>query len=224
MMMKIFTPGLVAAFLLGVAVVSACGAADTRPPASEPAPAQGEARVPPSTPLLDPDAGRSAHTAADVRFMQGMIVHHQQALEMASLVPDRSERPDVRLLARRIEASQDDEIALMGAWLQRRGEEVPEVDGVAHAGGHGAHPGHDAMHGMLTPAELTRLAAARGDEFDRLFLSAMIRHHQGALQMVAELFASDGAAQETEIFNFASHVDSDQRIEIARMTRMLQER
>lgn len=166
---------------------------------------------------------RPGHVQADVQFMQHMIAHHRQALEMTALVPGRSGRDDVRALARRIELSQDDEIRLMERWLQRRGEPLPDPH-AHHHHGHGTH-GQEAeappMPGMLTAEQLTRLAAAGGAEFDRLFLEYMIFHHEGALVMVAELLAAEGAAQEAEIHQFASHVESDQRIEIERMRRML---
>jgi uncharacterized protein (DUF305 family) len=159
---------------------------------------------------------RVPHTAADVRFMQGMISHHSQALEMTALLATRTMRPEMKLLARRIDDSQTDEIAFMERWLEARGETSP--------GAHAHHlPGAALMPGMLTPEELQRLAAARGGEFDRLFLELMIKHHEGALFMVGELFATPGAAQETEIFAFASDVDADQRIEIRRMSALLQE-
>lgn len=155
-----------------------------------------------------------SHTSADVHFMQGMIVHHLQAIEMSALVSERASSREVQLLAQRIQASQDDEIQLMEKWLRDRGEQVPDR--------HAHHAGEPArMPGMLTPEQMQRLAAASGTEFDRLFLAAMIIHHEGALSMVAELFASPGGAQETEIFTFASHVEADQRIEIARMHRLL---
>jgi uncharacterized protein (DUF305 family) len=150
-----------------------------------------------------------------VRFMQGMIGHHAQALEMTALLPSRTSRDDMRLFARRIEISQADEIAMMQDWLRSRGQQVPD----AHA-----HHGHGAlMPGMLTPAEMQRLADAKGDEFDRLFLELMIKHHEGALTMVTALFATPAAGQEVEIFAFASDVDADQRMEIERMGAMLKE-
>jgi uncharacterized protein (DUF305 family) len=139
-----------------------------------------------------------------------------QALVMAELVPARTERAEIRLLARRIEASQHDEIAQMRHWLGQRGATAPAVTlrpGPAH---HGQHA-HDHMPGMLTAAQLDQLAAARGTDFDVLFLELMIQHHEGALVMVAELFDSKGAGQEAEIFDFASHVDASQRMEIGRM-------
>lgn len=148
--------------------------------------------------------------------MRDMIVHHAQALEMTALVSSRTSREDMRLLALRIDVSQSDEIEMMQSWLEVRGEQVP---------GRHAHHGHDAtlMPGMLTVEDMARLAAATGAEFDRLFLQSMIKHHEGALIMAAELFSRPGAGQEAEIFAFASHVDADQRMEIERMGAMLKE-
>jgi uncharacterized protein (DUF305 family) len=145
-----------------------------------------------------------------------MIGHHAQALEMVALLRTRTNRDDMRLLARRIELSQEDEIGLMRRWLEVRGEQVPD----AHAH-HAA--GATLMPGMLTPDEMGRLEAATGKEFDRLFLESMVKHHEGALVMVSELFANPGAAQESDIFSFATDIDADQRIEIARMGAMLRE-
>lgn len=157
------------------------------------------------------------HTAADVRFMQGMIPHHAQALEMAALIRERTDHEGLRLLGRRIEISQRDEIAWMTRWLERRDETAPMV-GAGHA--HGLGEG-DLMPGMLSREEMAALAAADGAEFDRLFLEGMIKHHQGALMMVAELFGSPGGGQETEISRFAADVDADQDMEILRMRDLL---
>jgi uncharacterized protein (DUF305 family) len=162
------------------------------------------------------DIAGSAHTEADVRFMQGMIHHHAQALDMTALVPDRTEREDLRLLAQRIELSQQDEIGMMQRWLELRGEEAP----TAHDH-HGA--GAPMMPGMLTAEEMERLAAADGPAFERLFLESMIRHHQGALVMVDELYATPGAGQETNVAAFTAEVVADQGAEIARMNAMLNE-
>jgi uncharacterized protein (DUF305 family) len=163
------------------------------------------------------DLSRVQFTAADVRFMQGMIGHHAQALEMAALLPERTRRDDMRLLAKRIDVSQADEIQMMQRWLEARGQQVP--------GPHAHHapgaPGMPAMPGMLTAEEMRRLADARADAFDRLFLELMIKHHEGALTMVKELYSSAGAGQESEIYAFASDVDADQRMEIDRMRGML---
>jgi uncharacterized protein (DUF305 family) len=153
-------------------------------------------------------------TAADAKFMQGMISHHAQALEMTALLATRTTREDMRKLAGRIEASQADEIKMMQRWLQDRGQALPE----SHA-----HHAGVLMPGMLTPDEMARLAAASGPEFDRLFLEGMIKHHGGALVMVHDLFSTPGAGQESEIFAFASDVDADQRMEIERMASMLKE-
>jgi uncharacterized protein (DUF305 family) len=165
------------------------------------------------------DLSHVQHTPADVRFMQGMIAHHAQALEMTALRPSRSLANDLRLLALRLELSQADEIRLMQDWLKARRQDVP--DPLAHRD----HAQHAAlMPGMLTPEQMTRLSGANGAEFDRLFLEFMIQHHAGALTMVEELFANPGAGQESEIFTFASEVETDQRMEIDRMGAMLRER
>jgi uncharacterized protein (DUF305 family) len=161
-------------------------------------------------------AASTTATVADISFVQGMIGHHAQALEMAMLLPSRTSRDDMRLLARRIELSQADEISWMQRWLQVHGHPVPD----AHA-----HHMPDAvlMPGMLTDEEMSRLAAAAGAEFDRLFLEFMIKHHEGALTMVDRLFMIEGAGQDPEIYAFASDVDADQRIEIDRMVAVLRE-
>lgn len=156
------------------------------------------------------------HTEADVRFMQGMISHHAQAIEMAALIHDRTENRSLRLLGRRIDISQRDEIAMMERWLAKRGESGPPNHG---HGDHGSAHG-PLMPGMLTAAEMDALSAASGTDFDRLFLEGMIKHHRGALTMVAELFAANGG-QEVEVFRFASDVDADQFMEIERMQAML---
>ena len=162
----------------------------------------------PATPSVARE--RRGYTAADVDFMQRMIGHHAQALAMTALVPARTTRPEIRLIAERIAVSQRDEIALMVRWLANHGEPVPDTTG--------AHVSHGAgMAGMLSPAEMERLAALSGAAFDRQFIDSMIRHHQGALTMVAELLGSRGAGQDPAIFSFAADVDADQRAEIARM-------
>ena len=141
--------------------------------------------------------------------MRGMIPHHAQALEMTALTGPRDAGEAVRQMALRMEISQRDEIQLMERWLEKRGEEPPA--------GH-----HDMlMPGMLTADQMERLGAAEGQAFDRLFLEYMIQHHEGALTMVATLLATPGAAQESEVFQFANDVDVDQRMEIARMRALL---
>jgi uncharacterized protein (DUF305 family) len=163
------------------------------------------------------DLSQIPHTAAEIRFMQGMIGHHAQALEMTALIPSRTAREDMLLLGKRIEISQADEIQMMADWLKARSLTVPDE----HA--HHAQ-GATLMPGMLTAAEMARLADANGEEFDRLFLEFMIKHHEGALTMVEALFATAGAGQQSDIFAFATDVDTDQRMEIDRMGAMLKER
>jgi uncharacterized protein (DUF305 family) len=159
------------------------------------------------------DLSRVKYTPADVRFMQGMIGHHQQALEMTELLKTRTASDDMRKLAHRIELSQADEIKMMQEWLTRRGQTLPDP--------HAHHRGGALMPGMLTADDMARLAAAKGPEFDRLFLEYMIKHHAGALVMVEELLAQPGGGQESEINAFASDVDADQRMEIDRMRALL---
>jgi len=159
---------------------------------------------------------RPAPSAADVHFMQGMMAHHAQAIEMTELLKTRSRSPDMKKLAERIEVSQADEIRMMREWLDGQGAAVPS-EHAHHA------PGAPLMPGMLTSEEMGRLSAASGEAFDRLFLAYMITHHEGALVMVRELFATRGAGQDSDIYAFASDVDADQRMEIARMSSMLKE-
>jgi len=161
---------------------------------------------------------RPKYTRADVDFMQGMIGHHAQALEMTALVEERTTRPDLRMLARRIDVSQRDEILLMQTWLRDRGEMAPAAS--SHAMHHGHEPGH-LMPGMLSPEQMEQLKASTGDVFYRLFLEFMIAHHEGALTMVETLFASAGAGQDTDVYRFAADVDVDQRMEIDRMRQMI---
>ena len=161
------------------------------------------------------DLSKVQFTPADVAFMQGMIGHHAQAVEMVALMATRNSSRDMRMLGQRIDASQTDEIKMMQRWLEVHGQALPDP----HAHMHGAM----LMPGMLTEEEMGRLAEARGAPFDRLFLEFMIKHHDGALIMVRELFATPGAGQDSDIFAFASDVEADQRIEISRMGAMLME-
>lgn len=161
------------------------------------------------------DLSKVGHTPADVRFMQGMIGHHAQAVEMVALINDRTQNEDLKRLGLRIQVSQDDEMNMMRTWLQVRGEKVP--------GPHAHHEPGGFMPGMLTAEEMAALAAAKGKEFDRLFLQGMIKHHAGAITMVEELFKTPGAGQDGDIYAFASDVDADQRMEIDRMSLMLRE-
>lgn len=162
-------------------------------------------------------------TEADVRFMQGMIPHHKQALQMTALVHEHATTNAVRQMALRMEISQRDEIKLMEDWLTDRGQpiEMPmgNMDGMHHHMVGGLH----VMPGMLTAEQMEALSNARGIAFDRLFLEGMIQHHQGAIDMVETLFNTSGAAQESTIFNFAEDVDADQQMEIDRMRGLLEQ-
>jgi uncharacterized protein (DUF305 family) len=165
------------------------------------------------------DSVRYPYTEADVEFMSAMIGHHSQALLMAEWAPTHGAGPSVRTLAERIINGQQDEIVTMQRWLGDRRKPVPEY---GRMGGSGTgHHGHGTMPGMLTPDQLRQLDQARGSEFDRLFLTFMIQHHQGAVSMVEKLFATPGAARDETVFKFANDVSVDQRTEVARMQRML---
>jgi len=167
------------------------------------------------------DSGRPPFNAADVRFMSGMIDHHAQAILIAGWAPSHGASASVRALCERIVVGQRDEIGLMQRWLRERGLPVPDGN-ASHA--HDM-PGMDhsaaLMPGMLTPTQLAQLDAARGPEFDRLFLTFMIQHHQGAITMMNELFSANGATLDDLIFKYASDVNVDQTTEINRMGRML---
>lgn len=157
--------------------------------------------------------------------MQGMIMHHAQAVEMTDLIAERTSSSDLKLLGGRISKSQSDEMEFMTRWLVQRGQSTEMKmsggnDHSAHHGGHNAAPTHQ-MPGMLTPEQMKALKEAKGREFELLFLKGMIQHHEGALVMVKDLHESPGTAQDAELFNFASDVDSGQRAEIKSMENLL---
>ena len=189
------------------------------PPIFQPGAPGAPARV--ITPAEAVALGRSSFTAADVAFMQHMIVHHGQAVEMVALLQTRSVDPTVRLLGRRIALSQESEIALMRDWLAERGQPLamPGMDHSAHAG----HAMADTplMAGMLSPRRMQTLAAAHGPAFDRLFLEGMIQHHEAAIDMVEALMTRPDAAQDTLLSDFAGAVVADQSAEILRMQSLL---
>ena len=178
-------------------------------------PPSSKAKLPPLSP-------------ADVEFMQGMIMHHGQAIEMTALIPSHTENKELRSLGARISRSQDDEIRFMKRWLAVRGQSpsmpMPEnMPGVSHAdSSHQEADSMPLMPGMLTAEQMDALRKATGADFDRLFLTGMIQHHQGALTMVKDLFATAGAGQDAEIFGFATDVDTGQRAEIKIMQSMLE--
>lgn len=199
--------------------------------------------TPSDTPIVQPGApGQAGRTLSaeeatriadnrysqdDVRFMQNMIVHHYQAVEMAALVADRTNNPEIVTVAGRIDASQDDEIAFMRGWLTERGEDAPDPANApanahaGHHGGHAMHGQHAMMDGMASPAQMAELAAADGTEFDRLFLRLMIAHHEGAVTMVDELLSRSGSAYDPVLYDFVNDVKNEQRSEIRRMTALL---
>jgi uncharacterized protein (DUF305 family) len=199
-----------------------------------PAPAQQTAN-PPAPVVIQPGApGQPSKTlpsttkgtlppksSADVDFMQGMIMHHQQAVEMTALIPSHTDNKDLHSLGAKISISQSDEIKFMQRWLTARGEPIsmampgmPDMDKSGHP--------MALMPGMLSPEQMDALRKAKGAEFDRLFLTGMIQHHNGALIMVKDLFDTAGAGQDADLFNFATDADNTQRAEIKIMQSMLQ--
>jgi uncharacterized protein (DUF305 family) len=170
-----------------------------------------------------PGLGRLPYTDADVDFMSGMIPHHAQAVIIAGWAPSHGARTDVAILCERIVVAQRDEIAMMQTWLRDRGQLVPDATSTRHKMKMDGVEHDMLMPGMLTDEEMAALDRARGPEFDRLFLVGMIKHHQGAIDMVELLFKAYGAAQDETVFRFASDVYADQSIEIDRMNKMLEE-
>jgi uncharacterized protein (DUF305 family) len=168
------------------------------------------------------DSARLPYTAADIHFMTGMIAHHAQAILMSKWAPDRNAGDAIRRLTGRIINAQADEIVIMQQWLADRNQPVPQPNPLGMTMAHGDHTMTHLMPGMLTEAQLAQLQKSRGKEFDRLFLTFMIQHHKGAVQMVNDLFATPGAGQDELVFKFASDVHTDQTTEIARMERMLE--
>jgi len=211
----------VAACLFTAALISACGSATrSSPPIVQPG-APGQA-----TQVVGAEQARDLSkvgaTPADVKFMQGMIHHHAQAIDMTELLKTRTGSEGMKKLGMRIQVSQTDEIKMMQRWLQAHGQEAPDPHAMHMPGM--IMPGMDhgpMMAGMLTPEEMVKLAGLKGLEFDRFFLQGMIKHHEGAITMVKELFASPGAAQDSAIYAFASDVVADQQMEIDRMSGML---
>ncbi len=195
------------------------------------APGAPSKTLPPSTRGTLP-----ALSEADVEFMQGMIVHHAQAVEMTAMIPSHTQNEALRSLGARISSSQSDEIKFMKRWLAARGEPIstgmakmPGMD-MSHETSHEtsqgtshevAHEGMALMPGMLTPQQMEALRKAKGPKFDHLFLVGMIQHHNGALTMVKDLFDTAGAGQDAELFNFATDADNTQRAEIRIMENML---
>ena len=180
------------------------------------APGQPSRVLPPTTRATVPPVSK-----ADIAFMQGMVMHHAQAVEMTALIASRTENKDVRMLGAKISSSQSDEMQFMKRWLAARGEPVsmampgmPDMDMSGEP--------MPSMPGMLTPAQMDALRAAKGPAFDHLFLTGMIQHHNGALVMVKDMFATGGAGQDADLFDFATDADNTQRAEIRIMQGMLE--
>jgi uncharacterized protein (DUF305 family) len=198
--------------LIAAAALAGCGAnapQTTPAPASAPAPAGG------------PSAAKSKNNPADVEFMQGMIPHHAQAVVIAAWAPTHGARDDIKRLCERIVVGQADEIRLMQWWLRQKGEDIPAADAKMHKMKMGDMVHEMLMPGMLNDEQLARLDKARGSEFDRLFLEAMIAHHGGAISMVDKLFGASGGANDDLVYKMASDVYADQTTEIRVMEGML---
>ncbi len=198
-----------AAVVAGLCMVLGAGCAS--------APSRGLHPTPPSL-------GQYPYSDADVDFMAGMIPHHAQAVIMAGWAPTHGARKDVAILCERIVVGQRDEIALMQQWLRERGLPVPDATSTRHKMKMNGMEHEMLMPGMLTDEEMAALDRTRGPEFDRLFLLGMIKHHQGAIDMVDVLLKSYGAAQDETVFKFANDVQADQSIEINVMKEMLEGR
>jgi uncharacterized protein (DUF305 family) len=174
----------------------------------------GEPGQPSKTLPPDTKGKLPPRSQADVDFMQGMIMHHAQAVEMTALINSHTGNKELHALGARISSSQTDEIKFMKRWLLARGEKVSTAMDMTHDS--------MLMPGMLTAEQMEVLRKAKGAEFDRLFLTGMIQHHNGALTMVKELFETAGAGQDGEMFDFATDVDTGQRVEIKIMEHMLE--
>jgi len=190
------------------------------------APGKPTKTLPPSTKGTLPPLSQ-----ADVEFMQEMIMHHAQAVEMTALIASHTENKELRTLGARISRSQSDEIKFMQRWLAARGEPISmSSSSTGMAATHGmnmSNRSHGAAHlmpGMLTPEQMEALRKANATEFDRLFLTGMVQHHNGALTMVKNLFDTAGAGQDAEMFGFATDVDTGQRAEIKIMQTMLEQK
>jgi len=168
------------------------------------------------------DSIRRPYTKPDIEFMSGMIHHHAQAVKMARWCPDHGANKSLQIFCRRIDMAQTAEIGLMQSWLKDRNQPVPEPNPRGMIMKMGGMEHVMPMPGMLTDAQMAKLDSARGVDFDRLFLTWMIQHHQGAIAMVDTLFNTPGAAQDEVVFKFANDVHADQSTEIARMQEMLE--
>ena len=211
-MKQIICRAAVAVVLAAIAAFPALGAQ-----------AGATAQPAPPDPKPRPDLVAYAYTKADVEFMQGMIPHHAQAVKMCTMAPTHAGTRDVKLMCERMLVSQRDEIKMMRIWLLDRGQQVPAPDATHHTMTMPGGMAHDMlMPGMLSDDEMAQLDKARGVAWDRMFLTFMIRHHEGAIKMVEDLFASPGGAQGDDMYGYASDIFADQMAEIERMKKMLE--
>jgi uncharacterized protein (DUF305 family) len=212
-------PGALLAAVLAIffySVTLAQQADSPKPAVVQPgAPGEPTKKLPSSTRATPPP-----RSPAEVQFMQGMIFHHSQAVEMTALIPSHTQNKNLRTLGARISNSQSDEIKFMKRWLAARGESIPST--MPDMPGMDMSNKMPLMPGMLTPEQMEALRKAKGSEFDHLFLVGMIQHHNGALTMVKDLFNTAGAGQDAELFNFATDADNTQRAEIHIMETMLE--
>jgi uncharacterized protein (DUF305 family) len=216
----------IAAALLAACATTACKSASPSKsqaptPAPNPANGFGEQGDQAAVARARADSARYPYTAADIQFMTGMISHHAQAIVMAGWAPTHGASGSLLVLCKRIINAQQDEILTMQQWLRDRNQPVPEAKAVPMKMMMNGHEQEMLMPGMLSEAQMKQLDAARGTEFDRLFLTFMIQHHRGAISMVKDLFDTYGAAQDELTFKLASDINVDQTTEIARMQRML---
>jgi uncharacterized protein (DUF305 family) len=171
---------------------------------------EASVRIPPRIPIT-----------ADIEFMQGMIMHHSQAVEMVALLRTRGKSPALKAFGEKISISQTDEIGFMKRWLEALGQPATMKMDHSHMSAADMKNMNMLMPGMLTPAQMSALSKARGAQFDHLFLTGMIQHHGGALTMVDDLLKIPGAAQDSVLFDFATDIDNTQSAEIKIMRAML---
>jgi uncharacterized protein (DUF305 family) len=221
-MRKSYTRGITTTFV--VIAASACATASRSTSSAAPVISQPTINTQSEAAAIQQartDSLRRPYTEADIRFMSGMIHHHAQAIVMSRWAASHGASASVQRLADRIINAQQDEILTMQNWLRDRQQPVPDATATGMPMTMGGMQHEMLMPGMLTESQMKQLDAARGPEFDRLFLTYMIQHHRGAVSMVKELFDSYGAGQDEVVFKFASDVNVDQTTEIARMDKML---
>lgn len=210
------------AVLVAAVAITACRSANSAPPSTATTPSTAAQQSEQAAiAKARADSAQYPYTAADVHFMSAMIGHHAQAILIAGWAPSHGASRSVQILCERIINEQGDEIRTMQQWLRDRRQPVPDAHAMGMTMSMGGVEHVMLMPGMLTDAQLAELDAARGANFDRLFLTDMIQHHRGAVSMVKDLFGTQGAAQDETVFKFASDVNVDQSTEIARMEKML---